>query len=559
MSSNDKLLVNTNFGPVVGFQDTHPLSDRSTASSVASGQIGDQLPINKWLGIPYAQAARWTRPTPPNSWQEPLLCHEFGPHFPQLRFPQEPLSQQPVSVEVIYLGKPGLHPRAWREQSEEKGHNLNVFLPDEVQTGDKVPVMVWIYGGALLNGSACVSMYDPTEWIRREAAEGRKFIVVTGNYRVNLFGFLSSSELAAQDEDGLSGNYGAYDCISYLQWVQDNIAKFGGDPDNVTAFGESAGGVVVSNLLLCQKKLFKNAILQSGTPGTIPYVEPKLADTFYEELCDKALKTTPQAERLAALRSLPADELLKYSPQGAGTVGFSTEQSNKGIWTSASGNDALKEGKWSPYLKSVLLGTTKDEGSIFAMLFQGVSKDGYDLMCERMYSKVPRAHLDKLYPPVFPDIKSGESPDYASSVACQLLSDQIFIAPTENCAKILSSTPNAQTGERLSVYMYKLNATVDKIEDGRGLGAFHSVDVPFIFNIKGAWSEDSTNAKTSALMGKYWYTFAKSGCPESTWPQYDIAAPFRTVFEVDGGTSVEDMAGKSELEKARHEFWNQIS
>ncbi|EGG05224.1 carboxylesterase [Melampsora larici-populina 98AG31] len=549
MSSNDKLLVHTSFGPVVGFQDTHPLSDRSTASSVASGQIGDQLPINKWLGIPYAQAARWKRPTPPKAWKEPLPCHEFGPYFPQ----------QPDPAMLLYLGKAGLHPRAWREQSEEKGHNLNVFLPDGVQAGDKVPVLVWIHGGALLYGSACLSLYDPTEWIRREAAEGQKFIVVTGNYRLNLFGFLSSSELAAQDEDGLSGNYGAYDCISYLQWVQDNIAKFGGDPDNVTAFGESAGGAMISNLLLCQKKLFKNAILQSGTPGTMPNKDPKSADAFYEELCDKALKTTSKAERLAALRSLPADELLQYTPQTLGTLGISVEQSSKGIWTTASSNDALKEGKWSPYVKSVMLGVTKDEGSMFVMLLQATSKGGYDFMCERMYSKIPREHLDKLYPPVFPDSKSGGTSDYTSSVACQLISDQAFNAPTENCANILSSTPNAQTGERLSVYMYKLSATVDKIEDGRGLGAFHSVDIPFIFNIKGAWSEDSTNAKTSALMGKYWYTFAKSGCPESTWPQYDIAAPFRTVFEVDGGTSVEDMAGKSELEKARHAFWNQIS
>ncbi|KAH9814468.1 carboxylesterase [Melampsora americana] len=549
MSSIDQLLIHTNFGPILGFQDTHSLSDRSSASIIANGQIGDQFPINKWLGIPYAQAARWERPKSPKVWNEPLSCYEFGPHFPQ----------QPDPAIMIYLGKPGILPRAWREQSEEKAHNLNVFVPDDVQPGDKVPVLVWIYGGALLYGSACMSIYDPTEWIRREATEGRKFIVVTGNYRVNLFGFLSSSELAAQDEDGLSGNYGAYDCISYLQWVQDNIAKFGGDPDNVTAFGESAGGVMISNLLLCQKNLFKNAILQSGTAGTMPYIDPKSADAFYEELCNKALKTNPEGDRLKALRSLPADELLQYAPQTLGTLGFSVEQSSKGIWTSASATNALKEGKWNPYIKSVMLGVTKDEASMFVMLLQADSKGGYDFMCERMYPKIPREHLDKLYPPEFPTRKSEGSPDYTSGVGCQLVSDQAFNAPTENWANILSSTPHAQTGERLSVYMYKLSATVDKIDDGRGLGAFHSVDIPFIFNLKGAWSEDSMNAKTSALMGKCWFNFAKSGCPESTWPSYDPAAPFRTVFEVDGRTGVEDLAGKSEIQKARHEFWNRLS
>ncbi|EGG05226.1 carboxylesterase [Melampsora larici-populina 98AG31] len=544
MASEDEFLVHTSSGPVVGFQDTHPLSDRSTASCVANGQFGDQSPINKWLGIPYAQAARWTRPTPPTSWQEPLLCHEFGPYFPQTSDP----------FLTVYLGKPGYHPRTWREQSEEKGHNLNVFLPDGVQPGDNVPVLVWIYGGALLYGNSSESIYDPTEWIRREAAEGRKFIVVTGNYRVNIFGFLSSSEMTAQDEDGLSGNYGEF---AYM-WVQDNIAKFGGNPDNVTVFGESAGGVIISNLLLCQKKLFKNAILESGFPGTMLYQDSKAADELYDDICTKALKTGSREERLTALRSVPVDELLKSAPQNVGSAGFSVEKSKKAIWTSSSVHQVLKEGKWNPYVKSVMLGVTEDEGSIFVLFTQAHLPDGYDTLCHQMLPGVSREDLDKVYPPLFPNGTSGKTPDYTSVVGCQALSDRLFNAPLECCANIWSSTLNSQSHEHLSIYMYKLNATVHKIEDGRGLGAFHSVDIPFVFNIKDAWSEDSSNAKTSALIGKYWFNFAKSGCPEPTWPQYDSAAPFRMVFEDDGGTTVEDLAGKSELEKGRQEFWSQL-
>ncbi|KAG0152569.1 hypothetical protein CROQUDRAFT_129507 [Cronartium quercuum f. sp. fusiforme G11] len=132
MAHSEYLLVQTSSGPVLGFQDTYPTSDRSTASLVASGKLGPQSPINKWLGIPYAQAGRWKRPTPPKTWKDPLVCHEFGPYFPQ---PPDPAF-------TIYTGHPGLYSRDWRVQSEEDGFNLNVFLTDGVKPNDKVPVLV---------------------------------------------------------------------------------------------------------------------------------------------------------------------------------------------------------------------------------------------------------------------------------------------------------------------------------------------------------------------------------------------------------------------------------
>ncbi|KAG0152571.1 hypothetical protein CROQUDRAFT_650017 [Cronartium quercuum f. sp. fusiforme G11] len=546
--SDSKLLVQTTSGPVLGFQDTYPTSDRSTAPLAASGKVGGQSPVNKWLGIPYAQAARWKRPIPPTSWKEPLICHEFGPHFPQHH----------DGAVVLYLGKPGILPRAWREQSEEKGFNLNVFLPDGLKPDEKVPVLVWIHGGGLMQGSSSTCLYDPTEWIRREAAEGRKFIVVTGNYRVNIFGFLAGSELAAEDEDGLSGNYGLYDCIAYLQWVQDNIAKFGGDPDNVTAFGESAGGSIIGSLLLCEKKLFKNAILQSGFPGTKEFQDIKATNSIYEVICEKAGKVSPGPERLAALRALPASELLNYLPQDI-RLSFAVESSPKAIWKTDTVAKTLKEGKWNPYVKSVMVGTTKDEGSMFALLLQTHKSGGYDFMCKTMLTRAPREEIDRLYPVSFPTEKSSGPPDFTTGSWNDAMIDCAFKIPMEYTANILSSTLHAETQEPLPVYMYQLNATVDAIEDGRGLGAFHSIDIPFVFNLKAAWSEGSANAKTSELMGVSWYNFAKSGCPDPTWPQYDSSAPFRKVFDSDGTSTIEDLGIKSEIEKSRYEFWSQTS
>jgi para-nitrobenzyl esterase len=142
---------------------------------------------------------------------------------------------QPGSgLEGIYGGKEGVFPRSFINESEDS-FTLNVFGTGA--KGEKLPVLYWIYGGSLNNGSSDKFLYDPTEWIRRSQADGKRFIVVTGNYRTNIFGFASSEDLRAADPQGLSGNYGLYDCVSSLEWIKANIANFGGDADNVTIFG----------------------------------------------------------------------------------------------------------------------------------------------------------------------------------------------------------------------------------------------------------------------------------------------------------------------------------
>lgn len=127
---------------------------------------------------------------------------------------------------------------------------------------------VWIYGGSLTSGSGDRSIYDPTAWMRRDP-EHNPFILVTFNYRTGIFGFFSCSDLEATDPQGLSGNFGAYDTIAALSWVQDNIKSFGGDPENITVFGESAGAFLASNLLVCGRRLFSRAILQSAASSTM--------------------------------------------------------------------------------------------------------------------------------------------------------------------------------------------------------------------------------------------------------------------------------------------------
>ncbi|KAG0145448.1 hypothetical protein CROQUDRAFT_45779 [Cronartium quercuum f. sp. fusiforme G11] len=549
MAQPHQLLVDTTSGPVLGFQDTFPISDRSTASVVGNGKVGSLFPVNKWLGIPYAQAARWKRPTPPKSWNKPLVCHEFGPDFPQISDP----------VTMLYSGQPGFHARSWKEQSEEKGFSLNIFLPSGLKPGDQAPVLVWICGGALTNGSGSTCIYDPTEWIRREATKNCKFIVVTGNYRVNIFGFLAGSELAAEDEDGLSGNYGLYDCIEYLQWVQNNIAKFGGDPDNVTAFGESAGASIIGALFVCKKKLFRNAILQSGSPGTMRFHDAEAANSTYEEICEKAGKATPGPDRIAALRALPASELLKYHPPGLTlTLSFAVESSPKAIWSTMTVTEILKQGAWNPHIKAVILGVNKDEGSYFAHILQSYTPEGYDNMCKIISNKPSRDVLNELYTPSFSNPDSTAPFELTNCPGARLMNESLFKIPMEFCANVLSSTKHCESAEKLKVYVYQLNTTLHGIELGRVLGAFHSVDIPFVFNMKELWSEESANARTSELVGKYWYSLAKSGYLDPIWPQYNPKVPVQKHFEADGGSINRIMGRKSDNENARYKFWSQF-
>lgn len=293
------------------------------------------------------------------------------------------------------------------------------------------------------NGSADRFIYDPTEWIRRSqaASPSQKFIVVSGNYRTNVYGpstvpfifasrrcshssafffpgFLSNPDLVAEDPDGLAGNYGLYDCVAMLEWVrhnlisyslhppklmpstqvQANISSFGGSPSRVTVFGESAGAFLVSHLLVSGRKLFQQAIMQSGAPETmvrpaplspitLPTHPPPPPPTLQElrtpttsypahpavlSLLSNSY-ATPSA-RLAALRALPAEALfaVHLAEYKWGGLSLTLEEGPKATW----GEDTLarlRRGEWDPWVRAVVVGTNEHEGSMFSM-GMGVSR-----------------------------------------------------------------------------------------------------------------------------------------------------------------------------------------
>ncbi|KAH9454633.1 hypothetical protein MJO28_007627 [Puccinia striiformis f. sp. tritici] len=547
-------VIQTVYGPVVGFDDTFPTV---RSHPCTNGQPnGGEAPLSKWLGIRYAQAGRWQRPRPPTPWNAPLQCIEFGPRFPQVL----------NIIDLIFSRKEGFNQnRPSLLESEEHGFNLNVFAPAGFQAAQELPVLVWIYGGSLEGGSSDSAIYDPTEWIRRESREGRNFIVVSGNYRCGIFGFMACQDLVEDDAEDLAGNYGAYDCIAMLQWVQDNIRNFGGNPDNVTIFGESAGAFLVGALLVTQNKLFKQAILQSGAPETLTHrsVYSSANQQYFENLLQyfSIPHDLSSEQRIRLLREIPTSKIMEFvSSRGAviNDYGLTIEESAKSAIWNKPAIDLIMERKWNPHLKSLMMGHTKDEGSIFAFFFQTTTKEGYANVLRKRCPFSPQTKIDKLYPP--PEALETHKPlamDWKNCAGSRLIADQLCESPMENLAMAFDDVKHHSTGEQCKVFFYQLNEKLPSIDPGLDWGAFHTIDLPLIFNIKTLWDSDSDQAKTSAVLGRMWADFAQTGCPDAIWPEYAPSTSPKKLFIDHGGkVSIDDVErARTELQKRRIQFW----
>ncbi len=280
MATDDRV-VETSHGPVRGAEDGH---------------------IRTWKGIRYAAPPigdlRFRRPEPPKRWAEVADATSYGPACPQPAFPNMPLD----------LGAP----------QGEDCLSLNVFAPGGTARGDPKPVMVWLHGGAYVLGSGSQPLYDAHRLVT-----GGDVIVVTVNYRLGALGFLDLSSLNSARRR-FDSNIGLHDVLAALRWVRDNIAAFGGDPQRVTLFGESAGAGIVTTLLAAPAAagLFAGAIAQSS-PATSVYDRDRaerVAASFLDKLGvdPGTLPDAPVAAILAASQQV-FDEVPVRNP---GTLAF---------------------------------------------------------------------------------------------------------------------------------------------------------------------------------------------------------------------------------------------
>jgi para-nitrobenzyl esterase len=243
--------------------------------------------IHMYKGIPYATPPvgelRWKPPQPPASWDGVRACTEYSLSAPQ----QNILGafQIPQSEDCLYL---------------------NVLTPAET-AADALPVMVWLHGGGLFQGSG----NEPDVNLPKLPEHG--VILVTVNMRLNVLGLLAHPLLSEESPNGVSGNYMFLDIIAALEWVRDNIAAFGGDPGSVTVFGESGGGIKIAELMASPlaKGLFHRAILESGTPveGLFPEISLEEQEALGQEIFAR-LGVDKEADPLAAARALPWEDLI---------------------------------------------------------------------------------------------------------------------------------------------------------------------------------------------------------------------------------------------------------
>src|SRR6476620_2662270 len=273
------------------FKPSYDLSVVKTDAGLVSGTLKQDIHIFK--GIPFAAPPvgdlRWKAPQPVHQWGGVKVCDKFSASpmqaspAPFSMWTEEFLiPKEPISEDCLYLN-------VWTGASSSK---------------EKRPVLVWIYGGGFGSGGTAVPIYDG------EAMAKKGIVFVSINYRVGIFGFFAHPELTAESKNHASGNYGLLDQIAALKWVKKNIAAFGGDPNNVTIAGQSAGSMSVNCLVASPlaKGLFNKAIAESGASFINSF-----GNTTLQQAEENGVKTAAslKVNSIEALRKLTAAELMK--------------------------------------------------------------------------------------------------------------------------------------------------------------------------------------------------------------------------------------------------------
>jgi para-nitrobenzyl esterase len=458
-----------------------------TASGVVEGKTDG--PVNEFLGIPYAAPPvgdlRWKPPAPAAKWTDVRKATDFGSHC----------LQGNVFGDMKFRDAGG----------SEDCLTLNVWVPSKPASA-KLPVMVWIYGGGFVAGTTSEARQDG--W--NLAQQG--VIVVSMNYRLGIFGFFVHPELVKESEHHAAGNYGLLDQTAALQWVHDNIAAFGGDPGNVTIFGESAGSFSVSAQMASPlaRGLFQKAIGESGGAfysGGLSF-EPR---SVREEKDAKSASEKLGVSKLSELRALPADKILEIFGK-PGPEGFRFGPDVDGYFLPESAPAIFAAGKQNDV--ALLAGWNHDEGS-FELAARKPTAESMKASAQKDFGDKAEQFL-KLYPTDTPEHVFRSAQDYAGDK---------FIA-FSTWAWLEAA---AKTGKQ-PVYRYRFDLGPPSDPKGPQMGAYHSAEIEYVFGQLDSKTDVKWSPETRALsaqMQKYWANFAKTGDPNGPglpkWPVYSSA------------------------------------
>ena len=441
-------------------------------SGLVSGAAGSTAEVKVYKGVPFAAPPvanlRWRAPQRPASWEGVRKAEQFSPTCMQSAAGP---NAQPASEDCLYL---------------------NVWTPAK-SAADRRPVMVWIYGGAFTSGSGSTPGYDG------DALARKGVVVVTFNYRLGIFGFFAHPELTKESDRGASGNYGLMDQLAALDWVRRNIAAFGGDPKKVTVFGESAGSMSVADLVASPqaKGLFIRAMGESA--GWSGLNIGKMRSLAEAEQAGVKTAEGLGAQSLAQLRQITADALLKASRGGGPVVdGWLLPEDPAKIYA---------EGKQNAV--PLLVGSNKDEGTFF---LQPAGAEPFLTQTRRRLGDLADTFL-KLYP-------AGSDDETNASQLAAYRDEAAWVM--RNWARLQTKT--VKTKAYLYYFTHEPPAAPGG-KGGRGRGATHTAEIPYVFQNPGNRPWTDVDHQLSDTMSSYWVNFATDGDPNGKglpkWPAYD--------------------------------------
>ena len=475
-------------------------------TAVTGGRVSGVVTngIAAFKGIPFAAppvgALRWRAPQPVTAWTGVKAADAFAASCIQdTAFPKLFGAPDAISEDCLYL---------------------NVWTPAK-SASDRLPVMVWIYGGAFTGGMTSIPAYDGAPLAEKGV------VLVSISYRLGVFGFLAHPELTKESGKG-SGNYGLQDQIAGLRWVKDNIARFGGDPNRVTIFGESAGGISVSMLAAspAARGLFHRGISESGGSfgpartsneggATVPSL--KVAETT-----GQSFLTRLGAADIATARQMPAAAVFKAI--GGGLLGT-------GFWPVFDG-DVLPGDQYQLYQARrfndtpILIGTNSDEGITFVQgaaqpaAFEASIRAAYGARAETILAAYPHATVAE-----------------ATQSARNIFRDATFAWHTWAWAVLQSRHGSGKA------YVYYFDHRTPQSPNGAG----HAAEIPYVFRTLGKFAGPVgligpprvEDLAMSDLMSSYFVNFAKSGDPNGAglppWPAFTESAQNVMHFDAKPG------------------------
>jgi len=490
------LLLLFNLGNAAANVDASTLVVK-TKQGLVKGVIAGNVCV--WKGIPYAKAPvgalRFRDPQTPDSWTGVRDASAFGPVCLQMK--RVLVDNEIQSEDCLFLN-------VWSPQAD----------------GKKRPVMVWIHGGGFVGGSGSNAMYDGAQLSKKGDV-----VLVSINYRLGPLGFLYFNDMPGA-KGNFDSNLGIKDQVAALKWVQENIAAFGGDPEQVTIFGESAGGISVETLMSVPvaKGLFKRAIVESGPAGDVwtAKVATRLTTLYLKEV-----GLTPDS--VYKLKYINADTL-NSAMRRLMKLAISDSSLPKTFAPTIDGSflphdllTAIKEGQSKGV--DLLIGTNKDEANLFAMK---------KLKMAPVNEEQLRPYMSKFKPSEQKQLKSVYKEFPSKSSILSMITDGIFTMPSIKFAELQSAYANA--------YMYRFDWASKPIK-AIGLGACHGIELPFVFGTFHSklgkkvllFANTRRIHQLSNEIQQNWINFARTGNPNNAgsndWKKYEPGTRATIIFD----------------------------